>query len=120
MNAKKILVSFLLVASLVLFAGIASAASIDANTLAVEINGVEVVAANVLNGVSVSTVAEDTITVKVEFTVDDLDAATPLIVDGSASNVRIKAELEGDTTDTTAVISLFDIEAGKTYVKTLT
>jgi hypothetical protein len=118
MNAKKILAFFLLVTSLLFLTAFASAASITSDA-AVEIDGVEVVSANTPSGVNVSVVSGDTITVKVKFTVNDLDASTAA-VDGSASNVRIRAELEGDTKDTTAVSSLFDVEAGKTYTRAMT
>ena len=102
MNTKNILVSFLLIASVLLLTATASAAEI-ANSSTVKINGIDVSTNNV------SVVAGDTITVKVEFTSNV-----------TASDVKLRAEIEGDTEDSTAVTSKFDVEAGKTYVKTLT
>lgn len=99
MNAKKLLVSFLLIASVLFLATAVSAADVT-TVYTVEVDGVDADDASVIAG--------ETIEVKFEF-----DSAV------DAQNVRIKAELEGETTDVTAVTPLFDIEAGETYVKTL-
>ena len=102
MNAKKLLVSFLLIAS-VLF--LATAVSATYATSEVTVDSVTVSPGTVSD---TSVIAGETIEVKVEFssTADD-------------ENVRIKAELEGKTSDVLAVTPLFDVKADKTYVKTL-
>jgi hypothetical protein len=114
MNTKNILVSFLLIASVLLLTATASAYSVTntedlASKIDVKVDGVLVADINEAVYDTVSVVSGDEITVKVTFTAN-----------ASASNVRIRAELEGDTEDTTSVTSLFDVENGKTYVKTLT
>ena len=57
----------------------------------------------------VSVIAGETIPIKVYFT-SNVDA----------SNVRVKAELEGEKVDVSDRTNSFDVEAGKKYVKTLT
>ncbi|MDD5012519.1 MAG: hypothetical protein PHQ66_02650 [Candidatus Nanoarchaeia archaeon] len=108
MNAKKLLVSFLLIASVLFLATAVSAADI-ASDYTIEVDSVDVTE-------SASVIAGETAEVKIKFTADDLDLG-----DGetSASNVRIKVTLEGEKADVTAVTPLFDVEEGKTYVKTL-
>lgn len=99
MNTKNILVSFLLIASVLLLTATASAANITE----VKVDGIEA------TGDNVAVIAGDSITVKVVFTAEE-----------NATDVRLRAEIEGDTEDTSAVTSKFDIEAGKVYFKTLT
>ena len=65
----------------------------------------EVLADNVA---SASVIAGEQVTVKVWFTAS-----------ANASDVTVKAELEGDKVDTQAVSDSFDVEAGKVYKKTL-
>lgn len=125
MNAKNILVSFLLIASVLFLVATASAYSVTsdlADTTTVKVDGITILE-DVTNGDSgtitdpVSVIAGETITVKVAFTTDDIDGDTDTI---GISDVRIRAELEGDKADVTAVTPLFDVEDNKTYVKTLT
>jgi flagellar basal body-associated protein FliL len=122
MNTKRILVSFLLVASVLFLAGMVSAYSVTSNLAlhtTVKVDGVAVLinvsdedSGSITNPVSVN--AGDTIEVRVEFTVTDLGT------DDHASDVKVKVTLEGEKEDVTAVTPLFDVEEGKTYVKTLT
>lgn len=106
MNTKNILVSFLLIASVLLLTATASAYTVDGDLVTVENVKIDGVDASLHN---ISVVAGDTIEVKIVFTAN-----------ADASNVRIKAELEGDTEDNTEVTSFFDVEENMTYVKTLT
>ncbi len=114
MNTKRILVSFLVIASVLFLASVASALGTTLET--VKVNDVTVYPETTVAGVN----AGDTVTVKVQFTVADLDSSTPLVVDGSASDVKVKVTLEGEKDDVTAVTSNFDVIGGRTYVKTLT
>ena len=121
MDAKKVLVSFLAIASILLLAASASAADVTTNAN-IKVDDVTVATYNgsVILGDVASVIAGDTVTVRVEFTaVADFDLVTPEIQD-SISNVRLRAEIEGNEGDVTAVTPYFDVEAGKTYVKTLT
>ena len=102
MNAKRTLVSFLTIASLLFLVATVSALPI-ADGISVEVEDFDVVS----NEVSV--IAGDTISVKVRFTALE-----------DASNVRIKVELDSGKEDSDAVTTSFDVEAGKSYVKTLT
>lgn len=119
MNTKRILVSFLLIASVLFLAGMVSAADV-ANDVTITVDDVVVAEYNgttwtpdysdpLLNAQRASINAGDTVEVKVYFTSD---------VDGS--NVKIKATLEGNKDDVTAVTSNFDVINNRTYVKTLT
>lgn len=119
MNTKKILVSLCTIAIALFLVATVSAgltllapdyseyifsttsASDIANYTVIEVDGV-----NVLYNVSV--IAGETTTVKVEFTA---------LVD--ATNVRIKAEIEGDKVNVYATSESFDVEANHTYKKTL-
>ncbi len=114
MNAKKIMVSFLAIATLLFAVSMVSAVEITNGAL-VKVNDVEVAsydgtAITPLNEVSV--IAGETVTVKVYFTAN--------ISGTSTSNVRIKAELDGDRESVDAVTTSFDVEDRKRYVKTLT
>ncbi len=102
MQTKKVLISFLAIATLLFAVAMVSAAEITTNA-AVEINGVDVATHNL------SVIAGETISVKVSFT-SDVDA----------SNVRIEADLEADKESVDAVTTSFDVKVGKRYVKTLT
>lgn len=100
MRAKKTLVFFLALASVLLSLTVISAAEI-ANVSAVTIDGVD-------SGDNPSVDAGDTVPIKVYF--EALE---------NASNVRIKAEIEGDKTDVEARIGPFVLEDGQSYKKTL-
>jgi hypothetical protein len=119
MNAKRNLVSFLAIATVLFLAATVAAVGQITDDITVEVNGIVVAYGSTLTGAEASVVAGDTISVKVYFTADDLDSDTTE-VDGTTSNVRIMAELEADKEDSDAVTTSFDVEAGKTYVKTLT
>lgn len=109
MDAKKILVSLFAIASILLLA--ASATAVITNDAIIKVDDVIVATYNgaVTLVDSASVIAGETATVKVEFTAL-----------ANASNVKLRAELEGIEGSVTAVTPLFDVEAGKTYVKTLT
>ncbi len=109
MNMKNILVSFLLIASVLFLTAAVSAYDVYgdlASEITVKVDDVTVVG---WFSEDAAVIAGETISVKVKFT-SDVDA----------SDVRIKAELEGDKADVTAVTPLFDVEEEKTYTKTLT
>ena len=101
MKAKKLLVSFLAIAVFIAFATLASAGQIT-NTYDVYVEGLPAY------DVDVSVVAGEKIKVEVYFTAleDDTD-------------VTVEAELEGEKVDTSAITSVFDVEQGKSYKKTL-
>ena len=100
MNTKKILVSLCTIAIALFLVATVSAADIANNTL-IEVDGISVDS-------HPSVVAGDTVAVKVTFTA---------LVD--ASDVKIKAEIEGDKDNFYELSNSFDVEAGYTYKKTL-
>jgi len=118
MNAKRTLVSFLAIATLLFLATSVSAATLPPLTegdIDVEINGIDVEPIPPESGISV--VAGDEITVKVTFTVADLNIegngdATP----DRSELIRIKAKL-GDANVKTAY---FTVEGGMVVSKTFT
>ncbi len=111
MNAKKTLVSFLAIATLLFLAAGVSASS---QYTVVEEDGFTVTELRV-DGIDITTCstaslnAGDTVSIKVYFEsgVDE-------------SDVRVKATLEGNEGEDSDVTSYFDVEDGNTYVKTLT
>lgn len=112
MDAKKILVSLFAIASILLLAASASAAMPPVTSDAIiKVDDVTIAHYNgaVVLDDAASLIAGETATVKVEFTA---------LAD--AQNVRLRAELEGNEGDVTAVTPYFDVELGKTYIKTLT
>ncbi|HTY43937.1 MAG TPA: hypothetical protein VMC80_01730 [Patescibacteria group bacterium] len=114
MDFKKILVSFLTIAVLLA----ATVANVSAYTpipspagitvagfgtiTDVKINGVSLTSAN-----EISANAGDTVSVEVHFTAL-----------ANASNVRARATISGETTDSVATSNFFDVEAGRQYVET--
>lgn len=100
MEAKRLLVSFCTIAIALFLVATVSAASIADDTV-IEVDGI-----NVNDNVSV--IAGETVTVKVYFTALE-----------DATDVRIKAEIEGDKVDVDEMTKSFDVEAGKRYKKTL-
>jgi len=98
MNAKKLLVSFVMLVS-VLF--LISTVSAQATVTKVEINGV-----NVNNNPSV--LSGETLSVRVEF--EALE---------NAKDVVLNVELEGDRKNVEAETASFDVEDGHSYAKTL-
>lgn len=106
MNTKKLMVSFVAIAS-VLFL-VATVNAIATTGLTNDVN-VEVNSVNVDSTSNIAVIAGEKILVKVEFTsqVDD-------------SDVTIEAELEGGKVSTDAISSKFDVENGSRYSKTLT
>ena len=113
MNAKNILVSFLVIASVLFLASTVSATQPDIATSAtVQVNHVYVAD---FDGTTSYTYADvgltsgDTLNVEVQFTVN-----------ASTSDVKIKAELEGEDIDVIAVSPSFNVIDGRTYTKTMT
>jgi len=104
MDKKNILVFFLVIASLFLVAGISAATTELATIDSVKVNGVYEYGLE-----DISVVAGETVSIEVFFTALE-----------NASDVRLKAELEGSKVDVDARTSSFDVESGKRYRKTLT
>ena len=109
MNKKNLMVSFLATAiALFLIATISSytvgAVTGDLTTAeSVKINGILIE-----NNTEISVIAGDSIVVQVFF-----DSQV------NATDVRVKAEIEGDKLDVDARTDSFEVEDGKTYTKTL-
>lgn len=104
MNAKSFLVSFIAIASILCLVATVSAFTGDLTTNEeVEIDGMDAYTGDI------SVVAGDKIEIEVYF--DSLE---------DASDVKVKAEIEGEKVDTEERTSVFDVEAGKRYKKVLT
>ena len=106
------MVSFVVLASILLLTATASALS----TVNFTVNDVKV------DGMDASTndvalVAGETVTVKVYFTVNDADL---LNTDNDASDIKVKLELEGTDVDAETVTEAFTVVSGKQYMKALT
>lgn len=101
MNAKRLLVSFCTIAIAMFLVATVSASALADNTV-IEVNDINVYSYNA------SVIAGESATVEIYFTA---------LVD--ATDVRVKAEIEGDKADVDAVTTSFDVEAGETYQKTL-
>ncbi len=101
MNMKKLLVFFMVLVGVLFVANTVSAAEIAEDPITVEVNGIDV-------NDNASIVVGETILVRVEF-----DALV------NTQDVTIEVELEGDRKDVDAETSLFDVEAGNRYHKTL-
>ena len=126
MNAKRTLVSFLAIATLLFLVATVSAYTVTGDGFTVdkvEVDGVDI------SSYSPSVDVGETISVKVQFTAwsdsDGIDNDGDSEIDEAdeafdASNVRIKAELEGKEGSDSDTTSYFPVEAGHTYVKTLT
>lgn len=103
MNTKKLVVSFLAVALMLTLVATVSAASDVAKNVEVSLND-ENAGFNDL-----SVVAGETVSIKVAF--------NSLV---NASDVTVKAEIEGTKVDVSGMSAPFDVESGKRYSKTLT
>ncbi len=104
---KRLLVSFLAIASVLVMASFAAAAPSNAvNYTSVKVNGLETLSSGYS---SVAVLAGQTIPVTVTFTATS-----------NESNVRLSADLQGYTNDVSNEILVGDVEAGKTYVRSLT
>ncbi len=109
MNTKRTLVSFLLIASVLLLASAVSATPIvtssgDYSNISVKVNGNTVADTTDLPTVN----AGDTLTIQAKFNTSLTDS------------IKVKATLEGYSNDVTALTSAFNVEDGNSYVKTLT
>ncbi|MCW8966861.1 MAG: hypothetical protein OQK82_09290 [Candidatus Pacearchaeota archaeon] len=111
MRTKNLMVFFLAIVSMFALVATVSAYNYDANSftdnLEVKVDGILVGASSSSSQVSV--IAGETISVRVYF-----DALK------DASDVRIKAEIEGDKVDVDDRTESFDVENGSRYSKTLT
>ncbi|MDP3987410.1 MAG: hypothetical protein Q8P81_04265 [Nanoarchaeota archaeon] len=100
MNAKKLLVSFVVLVSALFLVSTVSAAQL-ADDVVVEVNGMNVVG-------NPAIVVGETISVRVEF--------SSLV---NIPDVTVTAEVAGDRKTVEAETSLFDVESGQRYVRTL-
>jgi len=103
MDTKKLLVSFLAIASILLVTSLVSASDLTSNE-SVKVDGMYVMGDTNI----VSVVAGELVTVKVYFTAAQND-----------QDVTITAEIEGDKVDAEATTGSFDVENGSRYSKTL-
>jgi hypothetical protein len=101
MNTKNLMVSLCTIVIAMLLVVTVTAADITSST-SIEVDDISI-------GDNPSVVAGESVPIEVEFTA---------LVD--ASDVRVKAELEGDKVDVYVMSKPFDVEAGHTYKKTLT
>jgi flagellar basal body-associated protein FliL len=102
METKKLLVSFVMLVSVLFMASIVSAATpLVTGSVNVEVDGIDW-------DNSPAIVVGDTLNVKVEF-----ESAV------NASDITVEVEVEGERRSVDAQTSLFDVEEGHRYVKTL-
>jgi len=103
MNTKNLMVSLCTIAIALLLVVTVSAIDLtNPSNVAIEIDGMDVAD-------NPAIIAGDSMSIRVEFTADF-----------DASDVRVKAELEGDKVDVYVMSTPFDVEASHTYKKTLT
>ncbi len=100
MNTKIFLVSLIALVSILFLAATVSAANIT-TSIDVEVDGIDW-------STSPAIVVGDTVSIRVEFKSDV-----------NASDITVKVEIEGDRKDVEAQTKPFDVEDGRTYVKTL-
>lgn len=104
MNTKKLLVSFVAIASVLVLIATANAAELaNQATVEVEVDGINAYADDV------AVIAGETIVVRVEFEALQND-----------SDVTIEAELEGEKVNEDAISKPFDVKNGSKYAKILT
>jgi len=113
MNAKNILVSFLVIASVLFLATTVSATAVDTDLgnyhdIVIKVDGETITDTTNL----LSYVAGDSMTIKVSFTYNETD--------DDDDNIKVKATIEGESDDVTVSSSSFDVVDGKTYSRTLT
>lgn len=105
MNTKNLMVSFMATAIALFLVATASAFTVSGDLTdneVLEIDGI------VVDGSDVSVIAGETIVIQTFFDAEE-----------DATNVRVKAEIEGDKLDMDVRTNSFDVEEGKRYVKTL-
>jgi len=107
MNTKRLLVSFLLLTSLLFLCANISATSDLTNVSNSEVRVNDLVIYGT-NAEVASVLSGETLEVKIKF--------TSLV---NASNVRVRVDLDSVKDSVSEVTSLFDVEEGKTYQKTL-
>jgi len=104
MNMKNLLLFSIALVGILLIGNVVSAATEDLATItAVKVNGLYT-----CYDEDISVVAGETVPIEVYFTSEV-----------NASDIRIKAEMEGEKVDITDRIGPFDVEEGKRYLKTL-
>ena len=103
MNTKKLLVSLVAIASVLVLVSMVSASDLVDTFDDIKVNGVSQSASG-----DVSVVAGQNLPVQVIFTAEE-----------NATNVRVKVTIEGEKKDNEARTEPFDVEAGKTYTKSL-
>ena len=103
METKKLLVSFVMLVSVLFLAATVSAVLPSVGIInSIEVDGIDVLLDDPV------IIAGETVLVKVEFTSDV-----------NASDITVEVEIEGDKKDVQAETSLFDVEQGHRYAKTL-
>jgi hypothetical protein len=109
MNTKNVLVSLLTIVSALFLVATVSAAAVTSDAT-IKVDGTDVATYNgtVVPIETISVIAGETVPVKVTFTANT-----------DVSDVRIRAELEGDKVDVFAITGPFDVITGNTYSKTL-
>jgi len=107
MNARNLMVSFVLALFLVAGASMVSAASL-ASSYKLQVNGIDAIGSSITNN-TVSVVAGSTMTVQVTFKAAQND-----------TDVTFDVTLDGNKAHTYTSSNVFDVETGKTYTKTLT
>ncbi len=129
MNAKRTLVSFLAIATLLILATSMVSALAFTTSESVKIDDVLVNSATAIAGESVTFTVTFTV---LDGTADGFDNDGDSVLDNPeesiyvfgtediSANVRVRAELQGAEGDSTTTSSYFDVETGKTYVETLT
>ena len=105
MDAKKFLVSFVMLVSVLFLAGMASAQELAEN-VRIEVNGIQV--SDAVGFVNPAIIVGDSLLVRVEF-----DATV------NAQDIVVRAELDGNKKSVREQTNSFDIEDGNRYVKTL-
>jgi hypothetical protein len=106
MNAKKILVSLLVIASVLVLTSMVSASSELASFTSHNVNGVIVNAPNA--GEKIEVIAGEMIPVRVVFVALE-----------DASNVRMEVSIRGEKSTQSSRTAPFDVESGKTYTRVL-
>ncbi|MEK6875496.1 MAG: hypothetical protein AABX30_02330 [Nanoarchaeota archaeon] len=107
MKAKNILVSFIAIATILSMIAVVSASDVTSE-YSVKVDNEYVMVDGVAVGSDFAVVTDDTVSVKVVFTSDV-----------NASDIKIKAEIEGQKKDVEEITAPFDVETGKRYSKTL-
>ena len=112
MEMKKLMVSFVMIASVLFLMSTAAAHIVEGNTSS-DYYTVYVDGNSVSDGETIGVIEGETLNLKIVFTTEDDDPSAVW------NNVKIKAEIEGTEVDVSKTTSEFDVEAGTRYSKTL-